>query len=115
MRRLWFRCKDAAGRRWRVVLTDKKLSSGAHKDCYGVTDFERRCISISLRHSSMKELQETTMHELVHASCGVGLRDDMEEVAEETIARKAEAGLRALLLSSGFVFPEWPDGVEMPR
>lgn len=97
---------------WKVWLTDKRIWH-ERVEVHGLTNFERHYILISLHHDSMRALHETAMHELVHAGCGDGMREEHERVAEESTARRCEAGLTRILLGMGFEFPPLPDGMRL--
>lgn len=109
MQTKWFTFNDAGRRRWTVWLCDHHPVDDEGRQCLGLTNFERREILLSIRQSSA-ELVDTVMHEFVHAAGGIRPRSPVLALAEESVARRSEKGLWAILTSLGFRLPPLPDG-----
>lgn len=100
------------GQRWGVYVVASGNPNLRHagKRCMGVCDPVKCRIYIS-RDQSQASLEDTLLHELLHATLKVTGADEAyarAEQVEEDIVKPVTPVLHGLLLDLGFVFPKGP-------
>lgn len=120
MRMFYCRLTDARGNEWKVYIVDgwAKIEDEprGHRRCYGVTDFDRREIELSIMQS-WRTFKRTFMHEVGgHAALGVERPDDWDRRHEEKVMMRSEASLLRMMQQLGMRVPPLPEGVKLrPR
>ena len=116
MRMLWFKLRDAGSRVWSVYLVtdcvDDDAEGAARGPHLGMTHFDKREIEISIRQT-WREMQNTVIHELMHAAAGTRRDKPWSRELEEAFIMRAERSMVRMAKQLGLTVPPLPRGVKL--
>lgn len=104
----WFSFSDAHNKPWDVYLTSRKLKVGRY-NVVGATCFTTRTVYVDANQTTEDNINETTLHELLHVShqCAeegrIGFLDE-----EKQVKRISEPLYCALMNAKLIMFPAKP-------